>query len=247
MVSFVVQNKNQSLVDLVNVVKNHPAINNIFFETWMNDKLSINQIAIFARNYWEWTYRFPQAIAQLIMNTPDTELRVEYSKILFSEMGDGNYKKSHVVLFENFIISLLNNLDGDVYSIDSLRSTFDLTNETKLLLDGQSKLYSNSLQVAVGAQLAIEWQAYTMISKLYEGARIYKSLWDDLDGFHEDCEFFYTHIGATEKDHKVSSLLSATKFLTRKNSLDEIEYGFSEHLNLIEGFWIGLSRAINTC
>jgi hypothetical protein len=163
-------------------------------------------------------------------------------------MGDGNFQKSHVILFENFISALSTALDAkNPLNINVLRKEVSLTDEMKILLEGQNKLYNSNTAIGVGAQLAIEWQAYTMVSKLYEGARIYKDLWNDEDKFHEACEFFYTHIGATEKEHKISSLHSASKIISNDNTVLEIEYGFHEHLNLIEKFWIGLFHEINRC
>jgi pyrroloquinoline quinone (PQQ) biosynthesis protein C len=234
------------LLELVSIVKLHPAVNNSFYDLWTTKVLTIKGLSIFARNYWEWTRKFPECLSTLIKNTKDTAARVEYTATLHSELGNGNWRKAHVILFENFYLELAKKSTGSAaLSLEFLMSNYELEDPTKILLEEQGNLYGGNTAIAVGAQLAIEWQAYTMMVQLYEGARLYLPLWDIKDEFHEACEFFYTHIGATEKEHKISSLYAAQQLINSAESFSDVEKGFIQHLELISNFWQGLFRAIS--
>jgi pyrroloquinoline quinone (PQQ) biosynthesis protein C len=216
----------------------HKAVNNGFYQKWMGAKLTIEQIAIFARNYWELTYRFPEALATLILNIDDIHTRTEYTKTLYSEMGNGNSKRAHSVLFEKFCNDLAKYLGHENYlTMDSLKTSVFILSETTSLIARQKELYSQEHPIAAGAQLALEWQAYTMIRQLYEGARNYMGLWPSQDKFHESCEFFYVHISSAEKEHKEESITAALNIITAGGQFTKIEYGFKMHLNLIAAFW----------
>lgn len=213
------------------------AVNNLFFDKWLKSPLTIDEIAVFARNYWEWTFCFPQALAGLLAQTTDIKARVEYTKILFSEMGNGQNNKVHSALFEQFCNQLALKLGHPGYlEIERLKQAFPLLKATQELNRWQRETYSNS-ELAIGAQLALEWQAYTMIRKLYDGARNYMHLWENPDDFHEACEFFYVHIGAAEKDHKEESILAAKQLVDKGMAFKSIEEGFCQSLHLIGNFW----------
>jgi hypothetical protein len=110
------------------------------------------------------------------------------------------------------------------------------------LIEGEQELYRDARR-SLGAQLALEWQAYTMLRKLYEGATNYRSLWPDPDEFHEACEYFYAHIGAAEKDHKDESLNAVKRYAVSEESVSDIVEGYDRHLELISDFWHGLYTA----
>lgn len=221
------------------------AVENKFFNKWLANQLSIEELAVFVRNYWEWTYCFPEALAGLLSKTKDVKARVEYAKILFSEIGNGQINKVHSVLFEEFCNQLSEKLGHPGYlEIKRLQQNVRLLKTTQDLTTWQKETYLNT-DMAAGAQLALEWQAYTMIRQLYEGARNYMYLWDNPDEFYEACEFFYVHIGAAEKDHKEESILAAQQLIDNGADLEKIKAGFSQNLHLIGGFWNGIAEYIS--
>jgi hypothetical protein len=114
--------------------------------------------------------------------------------------------------------------------------------ETSELVEGEKRLYGSDNATGSGAQLALEWQAYTMLRKMYDGASQYKELWDSEDQFHEACEYYYAHIGAAEKEHKLESLNGAKQFHVDAESLMRIRNGFTEHLRLFGNFWNAIAR-----
>lgn len=236
----------KELQALAESVENHPALNNKFYATWTTRKLNKDQLATFAINYLAFTNSFPKALASLIAKTDDPKIRCEYTKTLFSEMGDGNPHRIHSLLFENFYNDLVIHSGAHpAVMLPKLKETLSPLPETMEFTNGQLDLYSSNHAVAIGAQLALEWQAYTMIAKLYEGARNYISLWPNEIRFHESCEFFYAHIASAEKEHKHESLNAAQRIIELGESYQSIKVGFNQHLDLIEKFWNGIAKSLN--
>src|SRR2546421_4410690 len=91
-----------ALEPLLTNITNHPALNNDFYDQWMTRKFTIDELAVFARNYGEWVKSFPDALAILLVTTGDIDAKTEYVKTLFSEMGYGNAEKVHSILLNNF-------------------------------------------------------------------------------------------------------------------------------------------------
>lgn len=232
-----------ALEQLLQETTNHPALENAFYREWMSRGMSIEELEVVARNYGAWVKSFPDALAILIVTTSNLDAKGEYVKTLYSEMGYGNPNKAHSVLLDSFFKELARKI-GQESRLDRerLEVEVDLLPSTADLIEGERKLYSDALK-SVGAQLALEWQAYTMLRKLYDGARNYLPLWSDPDEFHEACEYFYAHIGAAEKDHKEESLNAAKQYAVDDRSLMRIIEGYNRHLELISNFWEGLYDA----
>jgi pyrroloquinoline quinone (PQQ) biosynthesis protein C len=233
-----------ALEALLTEITNHPALENDFYREWMTRRLTIEELAVFARNYGEWVKSFPDALAILLVTTDDIDAKTEYVKTLYSEMGYGNSGKVHSVLLNSFFNELARKMghEGEI-NWDSLQKTVELLPSTRELIKGEQDLYRDP-QMSFGAQLALEWQAYTMLRKLYDGARNYLPLWGNPDEFHEACEYFYAHIGATEKEHKEESLRAVKRYATSEESLAKMTDGYHCHLGLIFNFWRGLHHAI---
>jgi pyrroloquinoline quinone (PQQ) biosynthesis protein C len=224
----------------------HPALDNAFYRSWMGGAWELDAIAIYARNYGSFVRGFPNMVAALFATTGDLEAKVECLKTLFSEMGYGDTRKVHYVLLDQFFSELAAKMgQPGRLSWPRLERELSLLPTTVQFLDGQKELYGHAdARVAVGAQLAQEWQAYTMTRQLYEGARNYLRFWPTRDGFHEACEYFYAHIGAAEKEHKQESLKAALQYATDEANLKKIAEGFHRLLDLYAAFWDGQWRAI---
>jgi pyrroloquinoline quinone (PQQ) biosynthesis protein C len=224
-------------------ITSHPALENAFYREWMRRSLSVEELEVFARNYGAWVKSFPDALATLVATTNDLDAKSEYVKTLYSEMGYGNPRKAHSVLLDDFLRELGRKLgENELLNRERLEKEVVLLPSTRDLIEGEHELYSDA-QMSFGAQLALEWQAYTMLRKLYDGARNYLPLWSNPDEFHEACEYFYTHIGAAEKDHKEESLNAVRRYALDDESLARITEGYRRHLELIFNFWQGLYQA----
>lgn len=237
----------QKIINLIENLPFHEALNNDFYRQWITAPLSIESIKIFVLNYWKFSKEFPKTLATLIANAQDIQPQIEYAKILYSELGYGKAEKAHSVLFENFCNDLAMKMGKPGYfAIENLKKKTPLLEETIQLLEGERILYSQDIAVGAGAQLALECQAYSMLSFLYEGARNYSSLWPSLSNFHESCEFFYIHIGSAEKDHREEAL-SAVKSIIKSDPelIKKAIYGFEEHLNLFANFWKAIADKVD--
>lgn len=232
---------------LAHTVYQSGALNNRFYDLWTSSQLNLKQIAIFARNYGEFNRAFPEVLSIMIGNAANIAARTEYTKTLYSEMGCGLAEKVHSVLFEQWLLALGEKM-GCAESLrwESIERDYSVLPQTRELIDGEKNLYANDSATASGAQLALEWQAYTMLRRLYDGAVQYKVLWGDEDKFHEACEYFYAHIGAVEKEHKIESLNGARQFYCGQQSLKRIEDGFFKHLMLFENFWNAIADNVRS-
>jgi pyrroloquinoline quinone (PQQ) biosynthesis protein C len=231
------------LEQLLQGITHHPALNNAFYREWMSRNMSIEELELLARNYGAWVRSFPDALAILIVSTDDLNAKGEYVKTLYSEMGYGNTSKAHSVLLDEFFKELSHKLGEDSrLDRERLETEVEMLPTTQDLIEGERELYQDALK-SVGAQLALEWQAYTMLRQLYDGARNYLPLWSNPDEFHEACEYFYTHIGAAEKDHKRESLNAVKQYAVDEHSRARIIEGYNRHLELISNFWEGLHNA----
>ncbi len=232
------------LEQMVLNITRHRALDNSFYGMWTESTVPIEGLEVFARNYGAWVRSFPDSLAVLITHTDDLEAKGEYVKTLYSEMGYGKSEKAHSVLLDNFLSELAAQLGHEGrLSRSRLEKEIELLPATRKLIEGEHELYKSHL-LSVGAQLALEWQAFTMLRKVYDGARNYISLWDDPDAFHEACEYFYVHIGEAEKEHKVESLTAAKRYALDDDSLGQIVDGYERHLSLIGDFWEGIHAEI---
>jgi len=233
-----------NLEQLLQEITRDPALENDFYRRWMTGSFSIEELEVFARNYAAWVKSFPDALATLVNATDDLEAKGEYVKTLYSEMGYGNPQKAHSVLLDQFFEELARKL-GESGRLDRnrLEREVEMLPSTRDLIEGEQQLYGDA-HMSFGAQLALEWQAYTMLRKLYDGARNYLPLWSNPDEFHEACEYFYTHIGAAEKDHKEESLNAVQRYARDEESFASIVEGYHRHLKLISDFWLGLYNAV---
>jgi pyrroloquinoline quinone (PQQ) biosynthesis protein C len=233
-----------SLEKLLQEITSQPALENDFYRRWMSGSFSIEELEVFARNYAAWVKSFPDALATLVSTTDDLDAKGEYVKTLYSEMGYGNSSKAHSMLLDHFFEELANKLgESGRLDRDRLEREIEMLPSTQDLIEGERQLYGDA-HMSFGAQLALEWQAYTMLRKLYDGARNYLPLWSNPDEFHEACEYFYTHIGAAEKDHKEESLNAVQRYARHDESLALIVEGYHRHLKLISDFWLGLYNAV---
>jgi pyrroloquinoline quinone (PQQ) biosynthesis protein C len=235
-----------ALEELTRNITKRPALNNRFYHTWMARPLKIEALEIFVRNYGAFVKAFPDALAALILVTDNADAKTEHVKTLYSEMGYGNPEKLHSVLFDNFFSELSRRM-GYESRLNRARlvEQIPLLTSTEEFLSKEQDLYASAnARIGVGAQLAQEWQAYTMLRQLYDGARNYIHLWPEPDEFHEACEYFYVHIGAAEKDHKEEAITAALRYADGEAGLADITLGFNSLLEIFANFWEGVYVAV---
>jgi heme oxygenase-like protein len=220
----------------------HPALRNAFYELWMSQPLSADQVEVVARNFYERVRRTPDRIALAFLHMTDLKARAETVENLSDEMGHGNAAKVHSVLLREFFESLLSRLRGRPVDFDGLAAPV-LASTVRLVEAGEKVFSSPYPQEVCGALLAQEWHAYPQLVYLYEGVRNYRKYYE-LEEFHESCEYFYLHIGATEKEHKIHSLSTAAQMCHTSADIELLERGFYTYLDLLAENWAEIHAAI---
>lgn len=232
----------ERISELTRGMAGHPALDNAFYPLWMGGELPVEKVELIARNYYARVSRTPERIALAFLNIGDLISRVETVENLFDEMGHGDPAKAHSVLLRGFWETLLGKLRGRPVRFDELGSA--LLPSTTRAVEGGEKLFSSPYpQEVSGALLAQEWHAYPQLVYMYEGARNYRRHYG-LEEFHETCEYFYLHIGAAEKEHKVQSMTSAAQVCRTTADLKLLERGFTGYLDLLAENWAEIHEAV---
>lgn len=229
--------------DLAAAIRKHPALDNAFYQHWQSGPLPLEQVEVFAHEFYARTVNTSVMVALSVLHTEDLAARVECVKNLYSEYGNGDPAKAHLLLLEQFLADLLTRLgDRDVQPGD-LRAGDPLPSTTAFSA-GQRALFTDGDQrVVQGALLGQEHLAYSMLVRLYEGVRSYKHLYGE-DEFHEACEYFYVHIGEAEKEHKEQAVISAAQVCRDDADLDRVREGFNGFLDLTADYWAGVHDAM---
>lgn len=224
-------------------VGKHPALDNAFYRLWMSRPLTADQVELFARNFYTRVSETPNRIALAFLNMTDVRARAETVENLADEMGMGDPDRIHSVLLRRFFETLLSRLRQTQVDFDLLTAPI-LPSTQRLVIEG-NRLFSSSAPAEVcGALLAQEWHAYSQLANIYEGVRNYMPLFE-LEEFHETCEYFYLHIGAIEKEHKVHSLSTAAQMCQEEADYLQLEKGFTAYLNLLADNWDEIYKEIN--
>lgn len=231
----------KSVENLAASVHKSEALNNDFYDRWMGGPLSFGEVSVFAEQYLARTVNTSVMVALSVLNTEDLDARVECVKNLYSEYGNGDPSKAHLVLLESFLADLLTRLKGEQVTAAEVRAVPALPTTTAFS-SGQRALFESDDQRTVqGALLAQENLAYSMLTRLYEGVRNYKSVYATDDGFHEACEYFYVHIGEAEKDHKIQAAISAAAVCRDEDDLAVVTEGFTRFVDLTADYWRGVA------
>ncbi len=220
----------------------HAALKNPFYELWLSETLQADEVDLIARNYYARVRRTPVRIALAFLHMTDNAARAETVENLYDEMGHGDPAKVHAVMLREFLETLLSRMRG--HAVDLNVDDADLLPSTRRLIKESERIFSSPHpQEVCGALLAQEWHAYPQLVYLYEGVRNYRKHFA-LEEFHENCEYFYLHIGATEKEHKVHSLSTAAKACKTPDDLMHLERGFTAYLDLLAENWTDVHRAL---
>lgn len=241
-------NKKTVIEALARTVFDHGALSNPFYQRWLSTPMKFHEVEIFARNYWARTCRTAMMVALSLLRAKQLSARVEIVKNLYSELGCGDPAKAHSVLLQNYLLDLLSRLAKRPYTLDELEAG-QILPSTHVFIEEQDSLYApdglgRPSSYVLGALLAQEWLAYSMLTRLYEGARNYQHLYTNNDEFHDRCEYFYIHIAEAEKEHKIQSVTAAALECDNEEDLIGLTSGFNRFLDITENYWNGISQAI---
>ena len=218
------------------VVLGHKAINNTYLDRFQSGDLDDSDLREFAVEFYNFARFFPQILVSQLVNTEDEQVADELTKVLYSELGDGQTRNRHELLYRDFLRSV----GIDVHEAMSR----PMLPSTRAYIEGMERLYSDGNHAkALGASFGLENMAITMWDHLIPGLTHLKSTrYPSMDityfTFHRQLES--THEEAME--HAVKAVQGSTNAGMSDREKEDFRYGVSTVLGFLEGFWMGLER-----
>ena len=212
------------------IVLAHPAINNDFLSRFSRGQLTDVEFDDFAREFFHFSRTFPAILANLLVNTADEDEAFELTKVLTSELGDGDPSKRHELLFRKFLRSV--EIDPTRIMSESVKPSTDA------YLNGLWRLYGGRNHAkALGASFGLENMAIPMWDQLLPGLRAIKER-----RFPQmDIEYFTFH---RELESRHEDAMEEVSAIVGRDPASEksFESGIREALDLLHGFWVGLEE-----
>jgi len=218
------------------VVLEHKAINNSYLDRFQSGNLNDSDLKEFAVEFYNFARFFPQILVSQLVNTEDEQVADELTKVLYSELGDGQTRNRHELLYRDFLRSV----GIDVHEAMSR----PMLPSTRAYIEGMERLYSDGNHAkALGASFGLENMAITMWDHLIPGLTHLKSTrYSSMDityfTFHRQLES--THEEAME--HAVKAVQGSTNAGMSDREKEDFRYGVNAVLGFLEGFWMGLER-----
>lgn len=205
------------------LIDGHEACSNDFFEHGKTRGWTFEELAAFAPDYYLWVRSFPRILAGLVNNVRDDRSCFFLTQILFSELGSGVEERTHFRLL------------GQVLEKLGLQAAEIATGpryaETRQLVEGLESLYKDrDVLRAMGAQYALEKQAFPMLAQLYAGFRHFQQL----EG--PDFEYFEIHL-VEEPEHLRCMQQCIGHYLRSPGDQEMVVAGVQRCLDLIAAFW----------
>ncbi len=216
--------------DILAFVREHRAVNNRFLDRFAAGQVKDEELRTFALEFYHFSRKFPAILAGLLANTADEGEAEELTKILSSELGDGDATKRHELMFRRFLRTL------GVEPADAFGSKMLPT--TRAYLDGLANLYAGEDHAAaLGASFALENMATPMWDKLIPGLEKLRQRRPGLD-----IEFFTFH---RELEHLHEEAMGETLGLqsTDRDLRNRFRSGAEDALDLLAGFWDGIGES----
>ncbi|WP_019633310.1 iron-containing redox enzyme family protein [Actinomadura atramentaria] len=233
----------ESIRELAGSVRRHPALENDFYRHWLSGPLPYRQVEVFAREFYARTIDTTAMIALSVLHTDDLAARVERVKHLYTEYGNGDPDKAHLLLLERMLTGLLGRLRDGRYTVQELRSG-TARPETRAFGDARRALFTDpDARVVQGALLAQDALAHATTVRMYEGMRNYKHLYEE-EEFHSACEYFYVHICEAAKTDRAELVAAAAAVCHDEVDLAQVRRGFDGVLDLTAAYWAAVHRAM---
>ncbi|MEX5215626.1 MAG: TenA family transcriptional regulator [Nitrospiraceae bacterium] len=217
-------------------VLRHGAINNPYLDRFKTGEITDQELCEFAVEFYNFARFFPRILAAQLVNTEDEQVADELTKVLYSELGDGETRNRHELLYRDFLRSVGISVH-DAMARPMLPST-------RAYIDGMDRLYSDGNHAkALGASFGLENMAITMWDHLIPGlTRLRATRHPQMDityfTFHRQLES--THEEAME--HAVAAVHDTTHGGMSDQDKADFRSGVTTVLNYLEGFWMGLAN-----
>ena len=215
------------------LVLEHGAVNNSYLDRVRSGDLSDEELKEYAMEFYNFARFFPQVLVAQLVNTEDEQIADELTKVLYSELGDGETRRRHELLYRNFLRSL----GIDIH--DAM--TRSMLPSTHAYIEGMERLYSDGNHAkALGASFGLENMAITMWDHLIPGLMHVKAIRHP----HMDLTYFTFH-RQLEQSHEeamkqaVHAMDGLDLAVTQQ---EDFRQGVKAVLNYLEGFWMGLDN-----
>jgi pyrroloquinoline-quinone synthase len=222
--------------EMRSVVLGHGAINNSYLDRFRSGDLTDTDLKEFAVEFYNFARFFPQILIAQLVNTEDEKIADELTKVLYSELGDGQTRHRHELLYRTFLRSV----GIDVHEA----MCRPMLPSTRAYIEGMEQLYSDGNHAkALGASFGLENMAITMWDHLIPGLTHLKTTrYPSMDityfTFHRQLES--THEEAME--HAVAAVQGTNNADMSDQEKADFLYGVNAVLGYLEGFWMGLER-----
>ncbi len=223
--------------EMRSIVLGHRAINNSYLDRFQRGDLTDAGLKEFAIEFYNFARFFPQILVSQLVNTEDENVADELTKVLYSELGDGQTRHRHEYLYRDFLRSV----GIDMHEAMSR----PMLPSTRGYIVGMEQLYRDLNHAkALGASFGLENMAITMWDHLIPGLTYLKMtrcphMNITYFTFHRQLES--THEEAME--HAVAAVQSATNGGMSDQEKEDFRYGVNAVLGYLEGFWLGLERS----
>lgn len=218
------------------LVLEHDAINNSYLDRFRAGDLTDEDLKEFAFEFYNFARFFPHILMSQLVNTEDERVADELTKVLYSELGDGQTRHRHELLYRNFLRSV---------GIDIHEAlTRPMLPSTRTYIEGMERLYSDGNHAkALGASFGLENMAISMWDQLIPGLthlRLTRYPQIDLAYFTFHRQLEATHEEAMEQ--AVAAVQGTDG--ARMSKQDEVDFrsGVNAVLGYLEGFWAGLEQ-----
>jgi pyrroloquinoline quinone (PQQ) biosynthesis protein C len=212
----------------------HGAINNPYLDRFQSGKLLDEEVREFAVEFYNFARFFPKILVSQLVNTEDETVADELTKVLYSELGDGQTRNRHELLYRDF----LHSIGIDVHEA----MTRPMLPSTRAYIEGMEQLYSDGSHAkALGASFGLENMAITMWDHLIPGLKhLRQNRYPQMDityfTFHRQLES--SHEDAME--HAVAAVTKGAGMSDQEKA--DFRSGVNSVLGYLEGFWMGLER-----
>jgi len=217
------------------IVLGHGAVTNSYLDRFQSGELTDSELKEFAIEFYGFARFFPQILMSQLVNTADEKVAEELTKVLYSELGDGQARHRHELLYRDFLRSL---------GIDVHEAMIcPMLPSTRCYIEGMKQLYSDGNHAkALGASFGLENMAITMWDHLIPGLTHLKSARHphmDITYFTFHRELESTHEEAME--HAVEAMQGTTSVSMSDQEMKDFRCGTIAVLDYLEGFWMGLA------
>lgn len=215
------------------LVLKHGAINNSYLDRFRAGDLTDTDLKEFAVEFYNFSRFFPRILMSQLVNTEDERVADELTKVLYSELGDGQTRHRHELLYRDFLRSM----GIDIHEA----MTRPMLPSTRSYIEGMERLYSDGNHTkALGASFGLENMAITMWDQLIPGLMHLKTT------RHPQLDMtYFTFHRQLEQSHE-EAMKQAVQAM---NGLDlairqqeDFRQGVTAVLNYLEGFWMGLEH-----